>query len=218
MVPIGAVLAVLAGPLVRLLLGHGAAGGAGAALTGQVLAVLALGLPGFSAYLYFVRVYQALQELGPAFRLYLLNNGLMVALAAVLYRPFGVQGIAAAVAASYTAAAVAAGALVRRRLGPAAPGEPRMLPGPVLVRACAAGLASGAVVWSAVRWVGAPTGVGALSPLLAGAVVVAGVAPQLWAWRHWVRPPGLTPCGADGSADPPGTGRDSARRPRARAR
>ncbi|GAA1942654.1 lipid II flippase MurJ [Kitasatospora viridis] len=116
MVPIAALMALLADPLVRLLLGHGATSGSGALLTGQVLAVLALGLPGFSAYLYFVRVLQALQDLRSAFGLYLLNNGVTVVLALLVYRSAGVQGIAAAVSAGYLAAAVGAAAVVRRRL------------------------------------------------------------------------------------------------------
>lgn len=222
MVPIAAVMAALAGTLVRVLLGHGATSGAGAALTGQVLAVLALGLPGFSAYLYFIRVYQAMQHLGSAFRLYLLNNGLTVALAALLTRPFGVQGIAAAVATGYTVAAVAAGAAVRRRLAAAAADEP-LVPAPALVRALATGLAAGALAWPAVRWIDSPRGVGALSPSLAAVTVAAVALPYAWAWRHWLRPPGLNSCEADGpGADAPaarrGTGRDSARPPRARAR
>lgn len=169
MVPIAAVLAALADPLVRLLLGHGATGAAGAALTGRVLAVLALGLPGFSAYLYFVRVYQALQELGAAFRLYLLNNGLMVALAAVLYRPAGVPGVAAAVSTAYTVAALAAAVLLHRRL--AVTGQrPLTAPG-VVARAVANGLAAGGPAWLTVRRLGATGGFGALPPLLCGAAV-----------------------------------------------
>jgi putative peptidoglycan lipid II flippase len=121
MVPIATVLAGLAAPLVSVLLGHGATSPAGAALTGRVLAVLALGLPGFSAYLYAIRVYQALQDLRSAFWLYVLNNGLIVILALLLYRPAGVQGIAAAGSVGYTAAAIAAVLLLRRRLGSAQP-------------------------------------------------------------------------------------------------
>jgi putative peptidoglycan lipid II flippase len=124
MLPIAAALAVLAGPVVALLLGHGATSPAGAALTGRVLALLALGLPGFAVFLYFIRVYQALQDLRSAFWLYVLNNGLIVALAAALYRPAGVEGVACAVSSGYTVAAVAAAVTVRRRLRAAPPGSP----------------------------------------------------------------------------------------------
>ncbi|TQF02490.1 hypothetical protein E6W39_09655 [Kitasatospora acidiphila] len=92
MVPIAAVLAALADPIARLLLGHGAAGVGGATLTGQVLALLTLGLPSFSAYLYFIRVLQAMRDLRTAFGLYLVNNGVTVVAALALYRPAGVRG------------------------------------------------------------------------------------------------------------------------------
>lgn len=172
MMPIAAVLAALADPLVRFLLGHGATSSAGAAVTGQVLAVLALGLPGFSAYLYVVRVYQALQDLRPAFRLYLLDNGLTVALAAALYRPAGVQGVAAAVAAGYTVSAVTATVALRRRLG-AATGDAALLPSRGLVRAVTTSLPAGALGWLTVRGLGPRTGSAAFVPLLLGALAAA---------------------------------------------
>ncbi|MDH6108277.1 putative peptidoglycan lipid II flippase [Kitasatospora sp. MAP12-15] len=174
MVPIAAVLAALADPIVRLLLGHGATGAAGAAVTGQVLAVLALGLPGFSAYLYFVRVFQAMQDLRSAFGLYVLNNGLTVVLATLLYRPAGVQGIAAAVSLGYTAAAVAAAAVLRRRLGAATDGPPTLR---ALTRAVAISLPTGVLAWLKVRSMAPVTGTGAALPLLAGLAVAAAVLP-----------------------------------------
>ncbi|MDH6121653.1 putative peptidoglycan lipid II flippase [Kitasatospora sp. GAS204A] len=174
MVPIAAVLAALADPIVRLLLGHGATGATGATLTGQVLAVLAMGLPGFSAYLYYVRVFQALRDLRSAFGLYVLNNGLMVLLALALYRPFGVQGVAAAVSVAYTAAALAAAAVLRRRIG-AVPAEPAVLG--ALTRAVATSLPAGALAWLKVRSMEPGLGVGAMLPLLAGLTVAAAALP-----------------------------------------
>ena len=179
MVPIAIVLAALAHPLVSLLLGHGATGAAGVTSTARVLAVLALGLPGFSAYLYFVRVYQALQDLRSAFLLYLLNNGLTVVMALALYRPAGVQGIAAAVSAGYTLGAVAAGVTLRPRLG-MAPGERLMMPVQALTRTVAASLPAGLLAWLTVRWTGAPTGLAALLPLIGGGAVAAVALPVCW--------------------------------------
>lgn len=174
MVPIAAVLAALADPIVRLLLGHGATGAAGAALTGQVLAVLALGLPGFSAYLYYVRVFQALRDLRSAFGLYVLNNGLTVLLAFGLYRSFGVQGVAAAVSVGYTAAALASAAVLRRRIGEAA-AEPPVLG--ALTRAVATSLPAGALAWLKVRSMEPGLGAGAMLPLLAGLTVALAALP-----------------------------------------
>lgn len=181
MVPIAIVLAALAHPLVSLLLGHGATSTAGAAMTAHVLAVLSLGLPGFSAYLYFIRVFQALQDLRSAFLLYLLNNGLTVVMSLALYRPAGVQGIAAAVAGSYTLAAIAAAAMLRPRLG-TDPDDPPMMPARTLTRSVATSLPAGVLAWLTVRWTGAPTGMAALLPLLGGAAVAAvALLPVCWA-------------------------------------
>ncbi|MFI1092304.1 murein biosynthesis integral membrane protein MurJ [Streptomyces sp. NPDC020917] len=182
MVPIAIVLAALAHPLVSLLLGHGATGAAGVTSTAQVLAVLALGLPGFSAYLYFIRVYQAMQDLRSAFLLYLLNNGFTVVMALALYRPAGVQGIAAAVSAGYTLGAVAAGVTLRPRLG-LAPGERLMMPVQALTRTVAASLPAGLLGWLTVRWTGAPTGLAALLPLIGGAAVAAVALALCWGRR-----------------------------------
>jgi putative peptidoglycan lipid II flippase len=179
MVPIAIVLAALAHPLVSLLLGHGATSAAGVTTTARVLAVLALGLPGFSAYLYFIRVYQALQDLRSAFLLYLVNNGFTVVMALALYRPAGVQGIAAAVSAGYTLGAVVAAAMLRRRLG-ADPDEPLMMPAHALTRSVATSLPAGLLAWLTVRWTGAPTGLAALVPLLGGAAVAAVALPVCW--------------------------------------
>ncbi|WP_327065317.1 murein biosynthesis integral membrane protein MurJ [Kitasatospora sp. NBC_01302] len=174
MVPIAAVLAALADPIVRLLLGHGATSAAGAALTGQVLTVLALGLPGFSAYLYFIRVFQAIQDLRSAFALYVLNNGLTVLLALLLYRSAGVQGVAVAVSVGYAVAALAAAVVLRRRIG-VLPEEPTVLP--ALARALATSLPAALLAWLTVHAMTPVAGVRAVLPLLVGLTVVASALP-----------------------------------------
>ncbi|GAB2718980.1 murein biosynthesis integral membrane protein MurJ [Kitasatospora kifunensis] len=198
MVPIAAVLAALADPIVRLLLGHGATSAAGAAMTGQVLAALALGLPGFSAYLYFIRVFQAIQDLRSAFALYLLNNGLTVLLALLLYRPAGVQGVAAAGSVGYTVAAIAAAVVLRRRIGPVHE-EPPVLR--ALTRALATSLPAALLAWLTVRSMAPVVGLRAVLPLLVGLTVVASALPlslslaalapggQLLRSRRSTRPP-----------------------------
>ena len=49
--------------------------------------MLALGLPGFCVFLYTVRAFQAMQDLRTAFWLYVVENGVNVALAIVLVGP-----------------------------------------------------------------------------------------------------------------------------------
>jgi len=94
--------------------GHGAAAGA-TVLTGQALAMLALGLPGFCVFLYAIRVLQSVQDLRPAFWLYAFENGVNIVLAVALAGHFGVRGIALSISAAYTVAALVALAYVRAR-------------------------------------------------------------------------------------------------------
>jgi putative peptidoglycan lipid II flippase len=110
--PAAAALAVLARTGVAVLahLTHQS----GSSDTAQALAVLALGLPGFCTFQFAVRALQSMQDLRSAFWLYALENTLNIVLALALYRPLGVQGIAASIAAAYTVAAFASLARVRQ--------------------------------------------------------------------------------------------------------
>ncbi|MGH9102728.1 MAG: murein biosynthesis integral membrane protein MurJ, partial [Acidimicrobiales bacterium] len=98
---------VLAGPIVDLVLEHGAAR-TGTASTGGLLAALALGLPGFSAYLYLTRAYQAMQDTRTVFVLYLVENAVNIVLAVVLAGPLGLVGLGLALSVAYTVAALLA--------------------------------------------------------------------------------------------------------------
>jgi putative peptidoglycan lipid II flippase len=115
-VPAAVAMVVLARPLLALLgvmIGHPSATGT----TATALAMLALGLPGFCTFLYVVRVLQSTQDLRSAFWLYVLENGLNIALALALVGPLGVRGIMLSISAAYTAAALAGLVHLRRRLG-----------------------------------------------------------------------------------------------------
>ena len=108
---------VLASPLVKVALEHGALGSTSADTTAGVLTMLAIGLPGFSAYLFLMRAFQAMQDTRSVFFLYLLENGLNVVLALALYPALGVKGLALAYALAYTGGAGAALVLLQRRTG-----------------------------------------------------------------------------------------------------
>jgi putative peptidoglycan lipid II flippase len=116
-VPAAVGMLLLARPAVALLLGHGHSTPEETATTGAALAMFALGLPGFCAYLYFVRVLQSMQRTKVAFYLYLVENGLNVALAVVLVHPLGVRGLALSLSISYTVAAFLALAIFRQWFG-----------------------------------------------------------------------------------------------------
>jgi putative peptidoglycan lipid II flippase len=126
-IPSAVGLLLLARPAVALLLGVGHSTPAQTATTGAALAMFALGLPGFCAYLYLVRVLQAMQRTKVAFFLYLVENGLNVALAVVLVGPLGVRGLALSLSIAYSVAALLALAVFRQwfgRLGEAGAWEP----------------------------------------------------------------------------------------------
>ncbi len=106
---------VLARPLVAMLFGHGAGSFATTAQSAGALGMLAIGLPGFCAFLYAIRVLQAVQDTRSAFWLYALENGLNVAGALLLAGPLGLRGIALSISVAYSLAAVAAFVHLSRR-------------------------------------------------------------------------------------------------------
>jgi putative peptidoglycan lipid II flippase len=141
-IPAAIGMLLLAKPAVALLLGHGHSTPAETEYTGAALAMFALGLPGFCSYLYVVRVLQSMQRTRVAFYLYLVENGINIALAVVLVHPLGVRGLALSLSVAYTVGALLGLALLRRwfgRLGSAATWAP-------LRRVGLATLAMGAVV------------------------------------------------------------------------
>ncbi len=114
-------LGLLARPLVLVLLDHGNASRAGTLDTASLLVSLASSLPGFSAFLYLARAWQAMQDTRTLFFLYLFENALNVVLALALVVPFGLVGLGLSYAGAYSAAAVASAiVLARRGYGPSA--------------------------------------------------------------------------------------------------
>ncbi|MGH9068240.1 MAG: lipid II flippase MurJ, partial [Acidimicrobiales bacterium] len=107
---------VLAGPIATLVLANGAGGRSGAQETAGVLIALTVGLPGFCAYLFLTSVFQAMQDTRTVFFLYLVENGLNVALAYTLDPFLGVTGLGLALSIAYTVAAVIAGVVLSGRL------------------------------------------------------------------------------------------------------
>ncbi|HXA74516.1 MAG TPA: murein biosynthesis integral membrane protein MurJ [Acidimicrobiales bacterium] len=122
-IPSAVGMLLLAKPAVALLLGIGHSTPAETATTGAALAMFALGLPGFCAYLYFVRVLQSMQRTKVAFFLYLIENALNVVLALALVHPLGVRGLALSLSIAYTVAALLALAVFHQWFGRLAPSE-----------------------------------------------------------------------------------------------
>jgi putative peptidoglycan lipid II flippase len=122
-IPSAVGMLLLAKPAVALLLGFGHSTPAETATTGAALAMFALGLPSFCAYLYFVRVLQAMQRTKVAFFLYLIENALNILLALALVHPLGVRGLALSLSIAYTVAALLALAVFHQWFGRLAPSE-----------------------------------------------------------------------------------------------
>ena len=108
---------VLARPAMVLLIQHGAESHRATELTAQVLALFSLGLPGFCVFLLATRAFQAMQDTRTAFVCYVLENGLNILVAVLLYHPLGVRGLALSYSIAYTVAALVAVAVLRERLG-----------------------------------------------------------------------------------------------------
>lgn len=107
---------VLARPIVSSLLERGALSGASAELTAEALGGFAVGLLGFSVYLFTLRGFYALRDTRTPFILNLGENALNVVLALVLTPWLGVRGLALAYALAYNLAALAALATLRLRM------------------------------------------------------------------------------------------------------
>lgn len=109
---------VLARPVVAALLDRGQFDAGDVRLTADVLVTFAVGLAGFSAYLFALRGFYALKDTRTPFLLNAFENGLNIVLAVALVGPLGVQGLGMAYAIAYSVAAVAAVVVLGRRVGP----------------------------------------------------------------------------------------------------
>jgi len=185
-IPAAVGMLLLAKPAVALFLGHGHSTPSDTAATGSALAMFALGLPGFCTYLYIVRVLQSMQRTKVAFFLYLVENGLNIALAVLLVHPLGLRGLALALSVAYTAGALVGLVLLRRwfgHLGTPGTWDP-------LRRVVLATVVMGLVVLVVSNLSGANSGVGLLIRVLgasAAGLVAYGASIFLLGRRHEAR-------------------------------
>jgi putative peptidoglycan lipid II flippase len=115
LIPASVGYVLLAHPLIELVFRHGSFGAHDAHKIGTVVALFAVGLPGFSAYLLLMRGYQAMQDTRAMFRLYVVENAVTLVLAAALYPILGVGGLALGWVAAYTVGTIVAFAALRLR-------------------------------------------------------------------------------------------------------
>jgi putative peptidoglycan lipid II flippase len=106
---------LLAHPLLTVIFRHGTVSAHDAQKVGTVVALFALGLPGFSAYLLLMRGYQAMQDTRSMFWLYVVENAATVLLALLLYPLMGVGGLALGWVSAYTLGTAVAFSDLRKR-------------------------------------------------------------------------------------------------------
>ncbi|HVM55003.1 MAG TPA: murein biosynthesis integral membrane protein MurJ [Acidimicrobiales bacterium] len=107
---------VLADPIVSALVEYGAARGS-VEVIAECLALFAVGLLGFSLYLFTLRGFYARRDTRTPFFLNLVENAINIALALALEPWLGVKGLALALALAYSISALIAFATLRRRVG-----------------------------------------------------------------------------------------------------
>ncbi len=107
--PCTVILVVLAQPIVGILLNHNHA--TGSLMVGRVLAILAIGLPGFTVFQLGVRGLQSLQRAREVFALYALENLLTIAFCLLIGR-HSIAGLTGAISLAYSISALVAMALL----------------------------------------------------------------------------------------------------------
>jgi putative peptidoglycan lipid II flippase len=164
--PAAAGMFVLRRPLIGLGLQHGNFDAGDALVTSRALAGFALGLVGFSLYLFVLRAFYAHGDARTPFVINLFENLINIALAVVLVRRYGVLGLGAAFAVAYVLSAVWSMHVLSNKvrgfsLRPIANSCARM---------AIAALVAAEMMWFVADAVGGNVGVAALARVLAAGV------------------------------------------------
>ncbi|MTA27901.1 MAG: murein biosynthesis integral membrane protein MurJ [Actinobacteria bacterium] len=158
---------VLARPVIGLLLQHGEFDATAADTTARALAGLALGLVGYSVYLFALRGFYAHQDTRTPFVINCFQNVLNIILAFALSPTFDVLGLGIAFSVSYVVAAIAALYVLKVKVRGFSALD--VLLG--LARLVIAAASMGIVMWVVLRPIGANSGGGALVKIVVGSAV-----------------------------------------------
>lgn len=164
---------VLSRPLVAAALERGNFDAADTVTTSRALAGFAVGLFGFSAYLFILRGFYAHQDTRTPFVVNVVENAINVVLAVVLVRFYDVLGLGLAYGIAYLLAAALALNVLHYKIG-GLDLRPLLMS---LGRMLFAALVMGEVVWLATRPIGSDHGAAAILRVSAGTVI--GVASYL---------------------------------------
>jgi len=108
MAPAATGLAILAPQIMEVVLQHGRLSHDSADMTGDVVRWMAIGLPGFSAFIFATRAFQSMQDARTVFVVYAIENLLNIVTAFPFFAAFGVTGLAASQTVAYSVAAIVA--------------------------------------------------------------------------------------------------------------
>ena len=161
-VPAGALMVVLARPIITGALDYGNFSAASVTTTATTLAWFGAGLFAFSAYLYTVRGMYAHLDTRTPFMVNLLENAVNIGLAVVLYPRLGVRGLAISWSVAYSVAAIVAWVLLQRRMRGLEGG--RTLG--VLIRIAAASAVGAAAAWGIDRAIDPSTSPAAIATVV----------------------------------------------------
>jgi putative peptidoglycan lipid II flippase len=162
--PAGVALFVLRRPLIGLLLERGEFDAIDALITSRALAGFALGLVGFSVYLFALRGFYAHRDTRTPFIINVGQCVLNVVLALLLVGEWGVLGLGAAIGITYLVCAVWALLILSYKV----PGFPFGGVLEAIARMVIAGALAGEAMWLAADNVGGNTGIDAFARLIAG--------------------------------------------------
>jgi len=168
-IPAALGMAVLARPAIQIVLEHGNLGVQGARATSDALIAMALGLPAFSLFLVFMRAFQAVQDTRSMFFIYLVENGLNIALDLALYHRFGIRGLAAGLSLAYLGGAIVGAVHLSRRMGGIGGGRLATAFGLVVVAAALAAGAAWAVSSGLAHLPGGTRQIGVAARVIVGA-------------------------------------------------
>ncbi|MCU1502827.1 MAG: hypothetical protein JWM12_2181 [Ilumatobacteraceae bacterium] len=165
--PAGLLMFTLRRPIVGFALQHGNFTAANALDTSRALGGFALGLVGFSVYLFTLRAFYAHGDARTPFVINLVENAINIVLGIALHERFGVLGLGLSFAIAYLVCAVWA----LQVLGYKVPGFPVAEVLRALARMGLASLVMAEVVWVVARGVGANSGWEALARIVVSAVI-----------------------------------------------
>jgi len=168
--PAGFGLFVLRRPIIGAVFEHGKVTAGDALATSRALGGFALGLVGFSVYLFVLRVFYAHHDARTPFVINLVENAINIVLAFVLVGRFGLLGLGLAFGLAYLVSAAWALQILSYKV-------PGFALRPVfagLFRMALASVVMAEAVWAVARLVGANAGIGAVVRLGVASVVGVG--------------------------------------------